>query len=95
MKKIHVGDVVIVTAGKSKGTKSTVEAISWNKVFVKWVNLVKKAVKWQGHVEKVAPIDISNIQLFDEKSKWPSRVWIKEVKGKKVRFYKKSWEVIK
>jgi len=95
MKKIQTGDSVIVIAGKWKGAKSTVVTIQGDRVIVKGVNTVKKAVKGQWFVEKDAPIHISNIALFDAKSDSGSRVVIGEQKWKKVRMYKKSGAVVK
>ena len=95
MKKIQTGDSVIIIAGKWKGAKSTVVSILGDRVIVKGVNTVKKAVKGQWFVEKDAPIHISNIALFDAKSDAPSRVVIEEKKWKKVRVYKKSWTFVK
>ena len=45
MKKIKVGDNVIVIAGKFKGKTSSVESVHGDKVVVKGVNVMKKAVK--------------------------------------------------
>jgi ribosomal protein L24 len=45
MKKIQTGDSVIVIAGKWKGAKSTVVSISEDRVILKGVNTVKKAVR--------------------------------------------------
>lgn len=95
MKKIHTGDAVIVTAGKFKGTQSTVVAIAGERVVVKGVNTVKKAVKGKGFVEKDAPIHISNISLYDTKAKAATRVAIKKEGGKTTRIYKKSGESVK
>lgn len=95
MKKIQTGDNVIVISGKWKWAKSTVTSIANDRVIVKGVNTVKKAVRWQWFVEKDAPIHISNIALYDEKAGVASRVSITEQKGKKVRVYKKSWSIVK
>jgi large subunit ribosomal protein L24 len=46
-------------------------------------------------LEVYAPIHVSNVALIDPKTKKPTRVGFKEVKGKKVRYAKKSGEVIK
>ncbi len=94
MKKIQKGDAVIVNAGKFKWTQSTVVAISWERVVVKGVNTVKKAMKGKGFIEKDAPIHISNVSLYDGKSKKASAVAIRKEKGKNVRFYKKSNEMV-
>lgn len=96
MKRIQKGDTVVVIAGKKKGAKSTVVAVSWERVTLDWVNVVKKAVKGEGFKEKEASIHISNVQIWDEKAKKPTKVWIREdKKGKKERFMKASWESIK
>lgn len=95
MKKIKTGDSIIVIAGKWKGAKSTViRFVGEDRVVVKWVNTVKKAVKGQGFVEKDAPIHISNIALYDTKNDTASRVRISEEKWKKIRIYTKSWEKV-
>lgn len=65
------------------------------KVWIKGVNIVKKAVKKQGFIEKEAPLHVSNIALYDAKSNSASRVSIKIEDGKKMRYYKKSGEVVK
>jgi large subunit ribosomal protein L24 len=91
MKKIRTGDNIIVIAGKRKGAKSTVVAfVGEDRVVIKGVNTVKKAVKGQGFIEKDAPIHISNIALYDTKADAPSRVGIIKEKGKTKRIYKKS-----
>lgn len=68
MKKIQTGDKVVVIAGKKKGARSTVVAVDGERVLLDGVNVVKKAVKGEGFKEKEAPIHISNIAHFDEKS---------------------------
>ena len=45
-------------------------------------------------VEVYAPIDASNVMLEDPKTHKPTRIGHKEVKGKKVRFAKKSGTVL-
>lgn len=45
MKKLRVGDPVMVIAGKFKGKISTVQAMAGDRVTVKGVNEVKKAMK--------------------------------------------------
>ncbi len=103
MKKIQTWDKVIVIAWKWKWTTSTVLAIApkkderrWLWITVKWVNIVKKAKRWEWFQEFEAPIHSSNIMLRDEKSSSWSRVWVRSDKSwKKERFYKKSWNVVK
>ncbi len=101
--KIKKGDKVIVIAGKDKGTVGEVMAVSprLGKVVVEGVNIVKHAEKPNnvnpdgGIVNKEMPIDASNVMLYDNKAKKGSRVGFKEEKGKKVRYYKKSQQVVK
>jgi len=94
MKKIQKGDAVVVRAGKFKGTQSTVVAVAGERVVVKGVNTVKKAVKGKGFVEKDAPIHVSNVMLFDAKGKKASPAGVRKENGKNVRFYKKGNELV-
>lgn len=102
--KIKRGDNVIVTTGKNKGSKGEVlEVIRKEnadaRVIVAGVNVVKKHVKPSaanpqgGIVEKEAAIHISNLSLLTKKGE-TTRVGHKVEGGKKVRFSKKSNEVI-
>lgn len=100
--KIKSGDNVIVTAGDHKGTEGKVMRvlIEKNKAIVEGVNLVKKhekpsAANPQGGItEKEAPIHISNLSLVDPNSGAATRVGLKMEDGKKVRFAKKSNQVL-
>ena len=100
--KIKSGDNVIVTAGDHKGTEGKVLRIliEKNKAIVEGVNLVKKhekpsAANPQGGItEKEAPIHISNLSLVDPNSGTATRVGLKMEDGKKVRFAKKSNQVL-
>jgi len=94
MRKLRKWDSVIVIAWAHKWAKSTIVKIDGDRVFLHDVNKVKKAVKWQGFVEKEASIHISNIAYLDGDK--ASRIGIKvdEKTGKKVRFAKKTGKVI-
>lgn len=100
--KIKSGDNVIVTAGDHKGSEGKVMRVitEKNKAIVEGVNLVSKHEKPNtknpqgGIVKKEAPIHISNLALIDPKSKKATRVGYKMEGDKKVRFSKKSNEVI-
>jgi len=94
MRKLKKWDPVIVISWKHKWAKSTIVKIEGERVFLHDVNKVKKAVKWQGFIEKEAPIHISNIAYLDGDK--PSRVGIKidEKTGKRVRYAKRSWKII-
>ena len=96
------GDKVIVIAGRDKGKTGTMQNVipEQNRVVVEGVNLRKKTNKPSqknpdgGIVEIYAPIDASNVMLVDPKTKQPTRIGHKEVKGKKVRYAKKSGTVL-
>ena len=96
------GDKVIVIAGKDKGKTGTIQKVDpkSNRVVVENVNVRKKHNKPTQNnpegsiVEIYAPIDASNVMLIDPKTKKPTRVGYKEVKGKKVRYAKKSGETL-
>ena len=100
--KIKSGDNVIVTAGDHKGSKGKIlrVLIEKNKAIVEGVNLVKKhekpsAANPQGGItEKEAPIHISNLSLIDPQSGTSTRIGYKMEDGKKVRFAKKSNQVL-
>ena len=95
---LKVGDKVIVIAGNDKGKTGTIQKVypKLNKVVVENVNVRKKHKKptqqnAEGSIVEVyAPIDASNVMLVDPKTKKPTRIGHKVVKGKKVRVAKKS-----
>ena len=92
------GDTVIVIAGRDKGKTGVIQKVipESNRVVVENVNLRKKHKKpTQANpegsiVEIYAPIDASNVMLVDPKTKKPTRIGHKIVKGKKVRVAKAS-----
>jgi large subunit ribosomal protein L24 len=100
--KIKSGDVVKVIAGDHKGSEGKVLRVDRekNKAIVEGVNMVSKHTKPSaknpqgGIVKKEAPIHISNISLLDPKSKKATRVGIKVEGDNKVRFSKKSNQVL-
>ena len=95
--KIKTGDNVTVIAGDHKGSEGKVLRVmaDANKAIVEGVNLVKKHQKPSANiVEKEAAIHISNLSLIDPKSGDATRVGYRMDDGKKVRFSKKSNEVI-
>ncbi|MFD0987086.1 50S ribosomal protein L24 [Methyloligella solikamskensis] len=100
--KVRKGDKVVVTSGKDKGKRGEVLKVmpSENRVLVQGVSMMQKHQKQTpsqeaGIVAKEAPIHISNIALEDPKDGEPTRVGYKFLKdGRKVRFAKRSGEVI-
>ena len=99
--KIKVGDTVKVIAGDNKGSEGKVLKVlrDKNKAIVEGINMVKKHTKPSaqnpqgGIVEKEAPIQISNLSLLTSKGE-TTRVGYRMEGDKKVRFSKKSNEVI-
>jgi large subunit ribosomal protein L24 len=100
--KIKSGDLVLVTAGDHKGSEGKVLRVlkDKNKAIVEGINLVKKhqkpsAASPQGGItEMEAPIHISNLAVKDPKSGEATRVGFKMEGDKKVRFAKKSNQVL-
>lgn len=101
--KIRKGDTVKVVAGESKGIEGKVLEVfrDTNKALVEGVNMITKHQKPSaqnpqgGIVKKEAKIQISNLALLDPTSGEATRVGMRVEDGKKVRFSKKSGEVIK
>jgi len=99
--KIKTGDTVRVIAGNDKTKEGKVQKvfIEKNKAIVEGVNMVSKHQKPSaanpqgGIVKKEAPIHISNLALVDSKGE-ATRVGYRVEGDKKVRFSKKSNEVI-
>jgi len=100
--KIKSGDSVVVTAGDHKGSEGKVMRVfsEKNKAIVEGVNMVSKHEKPSaknpqgGIVKKEAPIHISNLSVVDPKTGKATRVGYKMEDGKKVRFSKKSNQVL-
>ena len=100
--KIKKGDRVIVTSGRDKGKRGEVMRVltDESRVVVSGVNVVKRHTRQSartqgGIISKEAPINWSNVAHIDPKSNKPTRIGFKFLKdGRKVRFAKKSGEVI-
>jgi len=100
--KIKKGDRVVVTTGRDKGKKGEVLKVfpKEDRALVSGVNVAKRhqkqTAKLQGGiVNKEAPIQLSNLAHVDPKSGEATRVGFKVLNdGRKVRFAKKSGEVI-
>lgn len=100
--KIRKGDQVVVLTGRDKGKKGEVLRIivDEDRAIVGGVNMVQRHTKPTqsdagGIVRKEAPIQLSNIAIADPKSGDATRVGFKTLDdGRKVRYAKKSGEVI-
>ncbi len=102
MSKIRKGDDVVVLSGRDKGKRGTVlQIIENNRILVDNVNVIKKHVKPNpnrgetgGIIEKEAPIQISNVALFNPNSNKADRVGYKLLEDvRKVRVFKSDGEV--
>ena len=103
MEKIRKGDEVIVLTGKDKGERGVVQQrVDAQHIVVDGVNVAKKAVKPNpmtgttgGIVDKLMPIHVSNVALFNAATGKADRVGVKLVDGKRVRVYKSTGEAVK
>lgn len=101
--KIKKGDKVQVIAGKDKGVTGDVLAVypEKNQVVVEGVHILKKHVRPNqanpdgGILSQEAPIDVSNVMLYDTKAKKAGRVGYVFENGQKVRINKKSGNKVK
>ena len=90
--KLKKGDRVIVLTGKNKGQDGEVLEVfpKRNKVIVEHVNVAKKhqkarsATMQTGIVEKIMPIDASNVAILSKGKR--SRIGYRVEGGKKVRY---------
>ena len=102
MTKLRKGDDVVVLSGRDKGKRGTVlQIIENNRILVDNVNVIKKHVKPNpnrgetgGIIEREAPIQISNVALFNPNTNKADRVGYKVLEdGRKVRVFKSDGEV--
>ena len=102
MSTIKKGDKVVVTTGRDKGKKGEVLKVfpKEDRALVAGVNVVKRHQRQTqtqagGIVNKESTIHLSNLAHVDPKSGKASRIGFKTLNdGRKVRFAKKSGEVI-
>ena len=104
--KLHIkkGDTVKIIAGDSRGQQGKVLKVDHEKsrAIVEGINMVSKHTKPNakspqgGILKKEAPVHISNLMVIDGSGK-PTKTGKKvdEKKNKRVRYSKKSGEVIK
>ena len=103
MQKIKKGDDVIVITGKDKGKRGTVlRVVDEDHVIVENINIARKHQKANpqvgepgGIVDKVMPIQVSNVALYNPQKGGPDRVGFKFLEdGRKVRVFKSDGEVV-
>lgn len=104
MAKIRKGDEVVVLTGKYSGQRGTVVRVlpENNQVIVENINMVKRHTRPNpmrgeggGIVEKEAPINISNVAIYNPVSQKADRVGFRFLEdGRKVRYFKSNNEVV-
>ena len=99
--KLRKGDKVVVLTGKDKGKEGSIVSVnpSAGKAIVDGVNMMIRHTKQSqtaqgGRVPTAAAIQLSNLALVDPKDGGPTRVGFRMEGDKKVRFAKKSGEMI-
>jgi large subunit ribosomal protein L24 len=103
MSRIRKDDEVIVITGKDKGKRGKVSrVVDADHVIVEGVNQAKKAVRPNpmtgvtgGLVDKLLPIHVSNVALFNAATGKADRAGFKTVDGKKTRVFKSNGEAVK
>lgn len=103
MQRIKKGDDVVVIAGRDKGKRGNVlRVLDDGRALVDNINVVKKHKRGNpntgetgGIVEQEAPIQLSNLALYNPATEKGERVGFKVLEdGRKVRYFKSNGEVI-
>ena len=101
--KIHKGDEVYVLAGKFRGERANVEEAlpSANKVILDGLNIAKRHTKQAGStmqagiIDKLMPLDASNVAIWCTGHKGPAKVGYKtDDDGVKHRVCRKCGETL-
>ncbi len=98
MRKIRRDDEVIVLSGRDRGKRGKVrKVLDGGRLLVTGVNLVKKHTKPNpqrgvagGIVEREAPIQVSNVAIFNPETSRADRVGFKLEGERRVRIFKSS-----
>lgn len=103
MHRLRKGDEVVVVAGRDKGRRGTVVRILPDgRLYVENINMVKRHTKPNparggagGIIEKEAPIQSSNVMLYNPMKKSGDRIGFRFLEdGRKVRYFKSDGEVV-
>ncbi|HET6630046.1 MAG TPA: 50S ribosomal protein L24 [Woeseiaceae bacterium] len=103
--KIRKGDEVVVTTGKDKGRRGTVlRVLDDERLLVEGINVAKKHQKANpnampplegGIVDKEMPIAVSNVLVFNPKTKQGDRIGYQVSEdGAKQRIFKSNGEAV-
>ena len=102
MRKIRREDEVIVISGRDRGrVGEVVQVMPDGRLLVAGVNTVRKHVRANpqtneqgGIVSREAPIQASNVAIYNRDTSKADRVGIRVEDGKRVRFFKSSGALI-
>lgn len=102
MLKIKKDDEVVVITGRDKGKRGSVlRVLKDGRLLVGGVNMVKKHQRPNpqmgqpgGIVEQEAPIQASNVAIWNDDAEKADRVGFRVEDGRKVRFFKSTNKVI-
>ncbi len=102
MRKIRREDEVIVISGRDRGrVGEVVQVMPDGRLLVAGVNMVRKHVRANpqtneqgGIVSREAPIQASNVAIYNRDTSKADRVGIRAEDGKRVRFFKSSGALI-
>lgn len=102
MRKIRREDEVIVISGRDRGRiGEVVQVMPDGRLLVAGVNMVRKHVRANpqtneqgGIVSREAPIQSSNVAIYNRDTSKADRVGIRVEDGKRVRFFKSSGALI-
>lgn len=103
MRKIKRSDEVVVITGRDKGKRGTVNRVmSDGRLIVSGIQMIKKHQKPNpqlgvagGIIEKEAPIQSSNVAIYNPATKSADRVGFKVLEdGRKIRVFKSNGEAV-
>ena len=102
MLKIKKNDEVIVIAGRDKGRRGEVlSVLKDGRLMVSGINMVKKHKRPNpnsgdqgGIVPQEAPIQASNVAIWNHEAEKADRVGLKNEEGRKVRIFKSNGKEI-
>lgn len=103
MFKLKRDDQIIVIAGKDKGKRGKVLKVQADgRLLISGINMIKKHQKPNpqmniagGIIEKEAPIQASNVAIFNGGTQKADRVGFKVLEdGKKIRVFKSNGEAV-
>ncbi len=102
MRKIKRNDEVVVTTGRDKGKRGDVlRVLDDGRALVSGINIIKKHTRPDpnrnitgGIVEKEAPIQVSNLAIWNAEAGRGDRVGFRVEDGEKQRFFKSTGKTI-